>query len=105
VGPFLHVPLLASDLVRQPVATIAKVNLTERRILQASLSERSFDAWHVFAEDNGVTVTGLLEALGTQLAADIDVAGTLEVRQDWTRAARRVDAQRRRRKTNADSVT
>ena len=72
--------------------------MADRQALHAYLSSEAHSAWQTFAEDNGVSVTGLLEALGLQLvdelAADDDAT---EVRQDWVRDGRRIDAHRRRR--------
>jgi hypothetical protein len=70
----------------------------ERQALHAYLSQASHDAWQLFAEENGVSVTGLIEMLGLQIAADVEDAGdATEVRQDWVRQSRKVDARRRRR--------
>lgn len=69
----------------------------ERRALHAYLSEESILAWQSFAEGNGVSTTGLLEALGLNLAAEIEETGDTDIRQDWVKAGRKVDAQRRRR--------
>jgi len=50
-----------------------------------------------FAEENGVSVTGLLESLGLELEDEIEQAGDADIRQGWVRRGRKVDAQRRRR--------
>lgn len=39
-----------------------------RKALHAYLSEEAHDAWHRFAEDNGVSLSAVLTALGTSLA-------------------------------------
>jgi hypothetical protein len=69
----------------------------DRFALHAYLSEKSFTAWRAFAEENGVSVTGLLEALGLNLAAEIAETGDTDIRQDWVKVARKVDGIRRRR--------
>lgn len=69
----------------------------ERKALHAYLSERSYTAWQAFSEENGVSVTGLLESLGLNLAVEIAETGDADIRQDWVRAGRKVDALRRRR--------
>ena len=72
--------------------------VAERQALHAYLSEGAHQAWQTFAEENGVSVTGLLEALGVQLADEIkEVGDAADIRQDWVRQGRKIDAQRRRR--------
>lgn len=72
--------------------------MAERQALHAYLSEKAHQAWQSFAEENGVSVTGLLEALGVQLADEIEAAGdAADIRQDWVKRGRKIDAQRRRR--------
>lgn len=67
-----------------------------RRALHAYVSDDAHDAWHDFAAENGVTVSGLLEALTTHLQAADDV--TLESAFETSiKSARAVDAARRRR--------
>lgn len=68
-----------------------------RSALHAYLSQEAHAAWMAFAEDNGVSVTGLLESLGHELAEEMDEAGDSDIRQNWVRRGRKVDAQRRRR--------
>lgn len=72
--------------------------MTERQALHAYLSDAAHRAWQDFAEENGVSVTGLLEAKGLALADEIHVAGdAAEIQKDWVKAGRRIDADRRRR--------
>jgi len=68
-----------------------------RRALHAYVSDEAHDAWHDFAAENGVTVSGLLEALTPLLRAK-DGDATLETAwEESIKSARAVDAQRRRR--------
>lgn len=72
--------------------------MADRQALHAYLSEQAHEAWQGYAEENGVSVTGLLEALGLDLSAEVDAAGdATDVRQSWVKQGRRIDAQRRRR--------
>lgn len=71
--------------------------MTERQALHAYLSEEAHSAWTHFAEENGVSVTGLLESLGRELAEELDGVDATEVRQPWIKRGRRIDAERRRR--------
>lgn len=73
--------------------------MAERQALHAYLSEIAHRAWQAFAEENGVSVTGLLEALGVDLAEKIKAAGddATDIEQDWVKRGRKIDAQRRRR--------
>jgi hypothetical protein len=69
----------------------------QRQALHAYLSDESHAAWQAFAEENGVSVTGLLEALGLELSAEIEEAGDADIRQTWVKAGRKIDGIRRRR--------
>jgi len=75
--------------------------MADRQALHAYLSEEAHAAWQTFAEENGVSVTGLLEQLGLDLADELEVGGdpvdATEIRQGWVKGARRIDAARRRR--------
>jgi hypothetical protein len=71
---------------------------SERQALHAYLSEEAHNAWLTFAEENGVSVTGLLESLGLELGLELQAsADPTDVRQGWVRQGRKIDAQRRRR--------
>lgn len=69
----------------------------ERKALHAYLSDEAWDAWRHFSEENGVSVTSLLEALGLELAEELEDTEPDEMRRAWVKAGRKVDAQRRRR--------
>lgn len=71
--------------------------MPDRPAIHAYLSPEAHDAWIVFAEENGVSVTGLLEAFGQNLLLEMRKDGADEIRQDWVKDGRRVDAARRRR--------
>lgn len=67
--------------------------------IHAYLSRFAKIAWQRMAEDNGISTTGLMEAIGADFASAIhangDSADGLNPR--WVKAARRIDADRRRR--------
>jgi hypothetical protein len=80
----------------------------QRRALHAYLTDEAHDTWHRVADESGVTVSGLVEALATYFA-EHPPAGDLATGESpddgafpqWpevVRAARLVDAQRRRRR-------
>jgi hypothetical protein len=71
--------------------------LPDRQALHAYLSDEAHAAWGVFSEENGVSVTGLLEALGLELAEELKNADADTIRRDWIRQGRKIDAYRRRR--------
>lgn len=75
--------------------------MTERQALHAYLSEQAHKAWQDFAEHNGVSVTGLLEAIGQELIVEIKEAGgeadEIDNRRALVKAGRKIDAERRRR--------
>lgn len=68
-----------------------------RRALHAYVSDEAHDAWHDFAAENGVTVSGLLEAMTSHLEGQDPAASIGDAWQESIRAARQVDARRRRR--------
>lgn len=73
--------------------------MAERQALHAYMSPKAHNAWQSFAEENGVSVTGLLESLGLDLAEEIAAAGNdpADVRREWVKRGRKIDAARRRR--------
>lgn len=72
--------------------------MAERQALHAYLSPEAHEAWQTFSEENGASVTGLLEAQGLALAEEMHMAGgACDVRQDWVKQGRKIDAQRRKR--------
>ena len=72
--------------------------MADRQALHAYLSPEGHEAWHDFSEENGVSVTGLLEAMGLELKQEIEAAGDAsDIRTDWVKRARKVDGARRRR--------
>jgi hypothetical protein len=69
-----------------------------RKAIHAFLTPESHEAWHEFAAEHGVSVSGLIEAIALDWADrrtgdDLDLP---EV-ESLARQARRVDASRRRR--------
>lgn len=71
----------------------------DRRALHAYLSREAHDAWHDFAAEQGVSVSGLLEAYGHDLAPV--ATGASRPRKEHValvEAARKIDAVRRRRR-------
>lgn len=69
-----------------------------RPAIHAYLSAEAKDAWELFTVENGVSMTGLLEALGIELAEEMKHSQPDEVWQDRIKKGRRIDADRRRRK-------
>lgn len=69
----------------------------QRQALHAYLSADAHQAWVTFSEENGVSLTGLLESFGQTLAGELEEEESWSIRQEWVRAGRKVDAQRRRR--------
>lgn len=64
-----------------------------KRQLNVFVSEESFEAWRRFADEHGVSVTALIEAIGRTLPDK--PSGFLA---EAVREARRVDSERRRPK-------
>ncbi len=69
-----------------------------RKAIHAYLSPEAHDRWHDFAAEEGVSVSGLLEAIAIDWKEQLD-AGTetpANVEQ-LAKVARKIDASRRRR--------
>lgn len=79
------------------MTTQTKTKTSARRALHAYVSDDAHDAWHDFAAENGVTVSGLLEALTPHLAATTEDVSLEVVFEESIKSARAVDARRRRR--------
>ena len=71
-----------------------------RKALHAYVSDDAHDQWHGFAAEQGVSVSAILEALAPELNLEDDQAQEqLTDRLDLVvKTARRIDAQRRRRR-------
>lgn len=84
-----------------------------RKALHAYLSEEAHDAWHRFAEDNGVSLSAVLTALGTSLTdtAEMTTGQKLEsvitqaedAERDKRRERRKAIARRTLKKANQES--
>lgn len=64
-----------------------------KRVIHANVSDETFEAWQEFSIEHGVSVTGIIEALGSvgPIVGQRIEASTL------VKAARQVDGERRRR--------
>lgn len=69
----------------------------ERFAVHAYLSERACNAWTSLAETHGVSKTGILEAIGLELADEKDDGGFSPEWDLRARDARQIDTKRRRR--------
>ena len=67
----------------------------DRKAIHAYVTDIAKDAWEEFAACQGVSVTGLIEALGQELAEEDPES---DDRRPWVKAARRIDVERRKRK-------
>jgi hypothetical protein len=70
---------------------------SDRRAIHAYLSEESHDVWHELAERCGMSLSGFLEALARDFQEHAPDTGGYPRWDEVVRAARRVDAERRRR--------
>lgn len=65
-----------------------------KKVIHANVSDTTFEAWQAFSIDNGISVTGVIEALGTIGP----IAGGKSLSADQlVKEARKVDSERRRR--------
>ena len=73
-----------------------------RKALHAYVSDDAHDQWHGFAAENGVSVSAVLEALAPVLDVTPGTAkaevGHYETLNGVVKLARKIDAQRRRRR-------
>ena len=84
-----------------------------RKALHAYLSEEAHDAWHRFAEDNGVSLSAVLTALGTSLTdttemttgqkLDLVITRAENAEREKRRERRKAIAQRTFEKANQQS--
>jgi hypothetical protein len=69
-----------------------------RKAIHAYLTPDAHDRWHDFAAEEGVSVSGLLEAIAQDWKEQLDAgAETPAGLDDMARVARKIDAARRRR--------
>jgi len=71
-----------------------------RKALHAYVSDDAHDQWHGFAAEQGVSVSAMLEALAPELDPEAR-PGPADLNSQLTgvvKAARKIDAQRRRRR-------
>jgi hypothetical protein len=71
-----------------------------RKALHAYVSDDAHDQWHGFAAEQGVSVSAVLEALAPELdlGAGAETAVVSDRLEDVVKSARKIDAQRRRRR-------
>lgn len=71
-----------------------------RKALHAYVSDDAHDQWHGFAAEQGVSVSAILEALAPELdlEGDSSAENMSQRLADVVKAARKIDAQRRRRR-------
>ncbi len=78
----------------------ARVEQNGRKAFHVQVSIDAHDRWHGFAAEHGVTVSALIEALAPEL--DFDAPITREELgyrlKTVVKSARKIDAQRRRRR-------
>lgn len=70
------------------------------RVVHANVSEEAFQQWTEFADEHGISVTGIVEALGTYFEQYNTKSGSKAltgVLEDIALSARKVDTARRRR--------
>lgn len=68
-----------------------------RKAVHAYLEDAQHEVWHAVAEEEGISLSGLLEALAMDMKAHPPHEGGHPRWTDLVRAARKIDAQRRRR--------
>lgn len=72
--------------------------MATRKAIHAYLSTEAHDAWHDFAAENGVSVSGLIEAIAQDWSTNEGVGDTdSQEAERLAKMVRKVDAKRRRR--------
>lgn len=71
-----------------------------RKAIHAYLTNEAHDTWHDFAAENGVSVSGLLEAISADWAERLSNPKPTKETEALIKEARRIDAVRRRRGRN-----
>ena len=74
-----------------------RVMAEERRAIHAYLTVESHEVWHTVSEEAGVSLSGFLEALATDMKENPPDAGGHPRWSDIIKSARKIDAIRRRR--------
>lgn len=74
-----------------------------RAALHAYLTQDAHNTIQDYADEHGVSVTALLQALAEELRLEIDASG-FDIRLPWVRRARKVDAGRRTRAPKAKAT-
>lgn len=69
----------------------------ERRAVHAYLTVESHEVWHAVSEEAGISLSGFLEALATDMRENPPEDGGHPRWREVIRAARKIDAARRRR--------
>lgn len=69
----------------------------ERRAIHAYLTVESHETWHQVAEEEGISLSGFLEALATDMKDNPPDEGGHPRWREVVKSARRIDAARRRR--------
>ncbi|MEZ5228103.1 MAG: hypothetical protein R2710_15950 [Acidimicrobiales bacterium] len=70
----------------------------DRRALHAYVSNEAHERWHDFAAEQGVSVSAVLEALASHVLGVVDGDSEAGGLRSVVQEARRIDAQRRRRR-------
>lgn len=73
------------------------VNGRPKRAIHAYIDEASYGWLQDFSEYHGPSITALLQAMIDELREQADRAGSMDIRDDVVKAARVIDAKRRRR--------
>ena len=69
-----------------------------RKALHAYVSDGAHDQWHNFAAEQGITLSALLDVLGTEISDPTNQEQGMSERLEFVVAeARKTDARRRRR--------
>jgi hypothetical protein len=72
--------------------------MADRKVIHANVSDEAHEIWQSFADENGVSITGLIEAIGQGWSTAVGGGGDLtQLDPDLVQRARRVDVVRRRR--------
>lgn len=71
--------------------------MKDRHPIHAYISIEAHDAWENLADELGVSITALLEVKGDEIAKALAEDDAEQLYGHWAKAARKIDATRRKR--------
>lgn len=90
------VVFLVTGLINQ-TSEMSEENMDARVVVSARVSKEAATGWRAFCDENGISLSALLEVAGRQLANET-FPPRVEERRKMVEEARKIDIQRRARR-------